>query len=572
MPLELQPTQPFARDSRSAGSAERSYSLLVLRDGESSTHPLGNSGKLSIGRSAEADLRIDHVSVSREHAVLHLGESLAIEDLGSVNGTRVRDLPLQPNTRVEVFPDDVIDLGAVLLVIQYRRIEQRLRRSCERAFFELRVEEECEHARNSGVPFALAQLEVEGGLGTHAIQLLLASDLRDEDAISSGSPGKYELLWLGASLEEADFRLAALIERMARRSLRARAELRHCPRDGYDARELLGRALGRPTAPPAPQRAPQRELVVVDDTMRRVHKLLERVAGSALNVILIGEPGVGKALCAEVLHGASPRAQAPFLQLNCAGLSESLLESELFGYERGAFADAATEKASLLEAASGGTLLLEHVHELPLATQIKLLRALEVGEVLRAGAREARPIDVRVIATTQVDLNEPITSGLFREDLFSLLNGISVLVPPLRERVDDIGPLARHYLTQACAAGGLSRALPDRTIERLEASYWPGNVRELRAVMERALVLCEGPSIEPEHLPPERPASEASARGMLRTNLRHEVRTLERERIERALADCQGNQRRAAALLGLSRGALLRRLEAFGIARPRKGS
>ncbi len=574
MPSELQPTEPFARDSRAAAGAETSYSLLVLRDGESSTYPLGNSGKLLIGRSADAELRIDHASVSREHAALHLGETLAIEDLGSSNGTRVRDLPLQPGARVEIFPDDVVDLGAVLLVVQYRRIEQRLRRSCDRAFFELRVEEECEHARKSGVPFALARLEVEGGLGSHAIQLLLASDLRDEDLISSGSPGKYELLWLGATPAEAESRLAAITLRLTQRNLRAHATLRHCPRDGQDVHELLGRSLEPPgpTLVPRSKQPALRELVVVDDTMRRVHKLLERVAGSALNVLLLGEAGVGKALCAEVLHGASARAQGPFLRLSCAALSEGSLENELFGYERGAFSGASADKAGLLESASGGTLFLDDVGELPLATQIKLLRALDAREVLRAGAHEARAIDVRLIAATPRDLNERITSGLFREDLFARLNGISVLVPPLRERVDDIEPLARHFLQQLQEAGRSQRTLSERSVDWLEAHPWPGNVRELRHAIERALVLCEGDLIEPEHLPLERPAFGATGPGAPRADLRHEVRTLERERIERALADCQGNQRRAAMALGLSRGALLRRLELFGIARPRKGS
>ena len=564
MRLDLLPTEPFARDQVAEAGAEKTYSLLVVRDGESSTYPLGDSGKLLIGRSTSADLRIDHASVSREHAALHLGESLRIEDLESANGTRVRDLPLQPGVAVEVFPDDVIDLGAVLLVVQYRRIEQRLRRSCVPAFFQLRVEEECERSLRQGGQFALTSLEVDGGLGSHAIQLLLASELHDEDLITSSAPGKYDLLWPNVTLADAEKRLEISVARLGQRGLHARAQLKHFPRDGQDVADLFGRPAGTATRPPL-ERGHAGGFVVVDEAMRRVHKLLARIADSELSVVLLGETGVGKELCAELLHGSSARSGKPLSKLNCAAVSEASLESELFGQ---------SDDSGLLEAASGGTLFLDEVGGMPLATQIKLVRALEAREVLRIGARSPRPIDVRIIAATHQDLNERITHGLFREDLYYRLNGISVLVPPLRERIDDIEPLARHFLELYAKAERPPPSLSESSIDLLEAYTWPGNVRELRNAMERALVLCEGPVIEPAHLPldrsreallPNRPAQRAS-------DLRSEVKTLERERIERALLEHQGNQRRAAEALGLSRGALLRRLDLLGITRPRKGN
>ncbi|HEY3668692.1 MAG TPA: FHA domain-containing protein, partial [Polyangiaceae bacterium] len=359
MRLDLQPTEPFARDQPARAGGETPFSLLVVRDGETSTYPLGNSGRLLIGRSAEADLRIDHGSVSREHAALHLGDTLKIEDLGSVNGTRVRDLPLSPGVAVEVFPDDVIDLGAVLLVVQYRQIEQRLRRSCEFPFLELRLEEECERARTAGVPFALAQLQVDGGLGSHAVQLLLASELHDEDLIASSGPGKYQILWPGVSLEDAEKRIESSALRLTQRNLQARVQLKTWPRDGRSAAELLGhKRAGEPSSAIAKPSGGS-DLVVCDMAMRRVTKLLERIADSELSVVLLGETGVGKELCAELVHELSPRAGKRLLRLNCAALSESLLEAELFGYERGAYTGAISDKAGLLESASGGTVFLD---------------------------------------------------------------------------------------------------------------------------------------------------------------------------------------------------------------------
>ncbi|MEO8900177.1 MAG: sigma 54-interacting transcriptional regulator [Polyangiaceae bacterium] len=572
---DLQPTDPLTWGPMADDGTEKMFSLLVVRDGETSTYPLGSAGKLLIGRAAQADVRIDHGSVSREHAALYLGESLRIEDLGSANGTRVRDVPLKPGSPIEIFPDDVIDLGAVLLVVQYRRIEQRLRRSCDPAFFELRVEEECARAAHTDEPFAVARLDVEGALGAHAIHLLLSSELRREDLIANSGAGKYEVLWPGVTPAEADQRCEMLLQRLAQRSLTASAKLVHCPRDGRSVADLLGRPADG--ASPSVEPARTTGLIVHDENMVRVCRLLARVADSELSVILLGETGVGKELCAELLHELSPRAGKRLLRLNCASLSETLLEAELFGHERGAFTGAFSDKPGLLETASSGTLFLDEVGDIPLATQIKLLRVLEAREVLRVGSRTPRPIDIRIVAAAHQDLNELITRGTFREDLFYRLNGISVIVPPLRERIDDIEPLARHFLARFAKPERPAPTLSAAAIDELEAHSWPGNVRELRNLMERALILCDGPSILLEHVQLDRPRTSLApmpgrSRDAFEAGLRGEVKSLERERIERALAACHGNQRRAAEKLGLSRGALLRRLELLQIARPRKGS
>ncbi len=573
---DLLPTDPLTFDDPAQLKQEKAFSLLVVRDGEISSYPLPAAGRLLIGRAPHADVRIDHGSVSREHAALHLGEGIRIEDLDSANGSRLRELPLRAGQPVEVFPDDVIDLGAVLLVIQYRRLEQRLRRACDPAFFELRVEEACEERQKGGPPLAVVELAVEGPLGTHAVQLLLASQLSRQDLIASPSAGSYQLLFLSSAPADAERRVETIRDQLRQRGMRVRATVRACPRDGATAADLLGHALEEVAT--ISTRRPSADFVVQDETMRRVCRLLSKIADSELSVLLLGETGVGKELCAELVHHLSPRRDQPLLRLNCAALSESLLESELFGYERGAFAGANSAKAGLLEAASGGSLFLDEIGDMPLATQIKLLRVFEAKEVLRLGARSPKQVDLRIIAATHQDLNERITAGSFREDLFYRLNGISVIVPPLRERHDDIEPLARHFLQRYSKRERTPPALSEAAIDWLEGHAWPGNVRELRNLIERALILCEGEVIEPAHLPFDasqaRPslASSEPPPPVALNGLRNEVKTLERQRIEHALAECHGNQRRAAEMLGLSRGALLRRLEQFGIPRPRKGN
>ncbi len=555
--------------------AEASLSLLVVWGGTTSVYPLPASGRLLIGRSAEADLRIDHPSVSREHAALLVGEELRIEDLGSANGTRVRESPLAPGTSVEVYPDDVIDLGAVLLVLQYRNPSARLRRICHRAELSLRIDEMlAEEPEPSS--FALVRFDIERGLPAHAVQVVLASALRDDDLLAWAGGGRFEALLVDVTPEEADGLVRAVINRLAQRMTTARASSTCFPRDGREA--LLGEHTQHDTGQPAgarPRSIPG-AWIVHDEAMLHVVRLLERIADSHLNVLLLGETGVGKEVCAELTHAFSSRAQQPLVRLNCASLSESLLDDELFGHERGAFTGASNAKPGLLETGSGGTVFLDEIGDIPLTTQLKLLRVLEAKEVRRLGSVKARTIDVRIVAATHRDLREAITVGRFREDLYYRLDGISVVVPPLRERLKDIEPLARHFAARVSRPGQPALDLAPETVEWLTTHEWPGNVRELRNTMERAAVLCDDGIIRIEHMrvhpSGERPAEAARSPSDTPTSagLRAEVRELERARIERALETSGGNQRRAASTLGISRGALLRRIGHLGIPRSRK--
>lgn len=328
----------------------------------------------------------------------------------------------------------------------------------------------------------------------------------------------------------------------------------------------------------------------VESKMTRLHRLADLVALGTLSVILQGETGVGKEVMAKRIHERSARAEQPFLKINCAAFSDSMVDSELFGHERGAFTGATQAKAGLLETASGGTVLLDEVAELSLAMQAKLLRAVGNAEVLRVGSVKARTIDVRFIAATNGDFKELIGRGAFRSDLYFRLNGISLTVPPLRERRAEIFGLAAGFAAESAAALGLQRSkLSDAARRWLEQQSWPGNIRQLRSTIERAVLISAGRPIDVEHLQLD---AELSAGQLDHTpkepliaapralgpapgeseKLRVEVARLERDRVTDAMNRTGGNQTRAAELLGISRRALIHRLDAYGLPRPRKGS
>ncbi len=432
-------------------------------------HPLPDSGDVVIGRTEQCAVRIDDASVSRQHARLHVGPKLSVEDLGSANGTFVRTSGvadpkgkkrLAAGERFEVGLGDFIEVGSLLFVVW----------------------------RDAG----------------------------------------------GAELP-------------------------------VSAAETL---------PP--------DIVVRDPAMQSLHALLGRIAAGDISVLLLGETGVGKEVFAESVHRLSPRNKKPFLRLNCAALTETLLESELFGFEKGAFTGANNPKPGLLESARGGTVFLDEVGDLPLPIQAKLLRVIEDRKVLRLGGLTPRPIDVRFVAATNRDLEAEIEKGTFRRDLFFRLNGISLVIPPLRERAGEIADLARTFVKQASERGGRSAPLigPD-AMAALERHAWPGNIRELRNMIDRAVLLCDG-EIRVEHLSLPAARAPASVReaappkaapvdaGDGRSKLRSEVDAFERQRIVEALEKCAGNQTRAAKLLGISRRTLTNRLNEYSIPRPLK--
>jgi transcriptional regulator with PAS, ATPase and Fis domain len=342
----------------------------------------------------------------------------------------------------------------------------------------------------------------------------------------------------------------------------------------------------QPQAAPEPRPSPAPQPVVQDPSMQRLYELASRVAQSHISVLVRGETGVGKELLAEAIHQRSPRAQGPFVRINCAAFSETLLESELFGHEKGAFTGATQAKPGLIEAAHGGTLFLDEVGEMPLSVQVKLLRVLEDRKLLRVGGLQQRSVDVRFVAATHQDLDACVARGTFRQDLYFRINGFTLTIPPLRERVGEIATLSRFFIDRLAGEQGRSPpALTQEALELLEKHSWPGNLRELRNVMGRALVLCQEGAIQPEHLvfdtqprPPvvdedlTQPSAQPLPMAQAGGTLGEDIAALERQRILAALEQCAGNQTRAAKLLGISRRTLVTRLGEYGIPRPRHRS
>jgi two-component system, NtrC family, response regulator AtoC len=339
--------------------------------------------------------------------------------------------------------------------------------------------------------------------------------------------------------------------------------------------------------------------LLLDTEMKRTYELAARTAASDIAVLILGETGVGKEVMAETIHRKSPRHEHPFLKLNCAALPEALLESELFGHERGAFTGAHAAKVGLLESTDGGTVFLDELGELPLGTQAKLLRVLEERIVLRLGSNKPREINVRFVTATNRDLYKEARAGRFREDLYYRVSGMILRIPPLRERPSEIEPLARHFLRVFCTRSAVPEpSLSAAALQALMSYAWPGNVRELRNVTERAALLVEGHTIEREHIllepnpmmpadsellpysdeleaptgvfnalpgPPKLPT--VTGVGARESGGGREV---ERQRIIQALDAAGGNQTRAAETLQVSRRTLINRMIEFGLPRPRK--
>lgn len=300
--------------------------------------------------------------------------------------------------------------------------------------------------------------------------------------------------------------------------------------------------------------------------MRQVYEQITQVAAASTTVLIRGESGTGKELIAHAIHYNSPRAKQPFIKVSCAALPETLIESELFGHEKGAFTGAQGLKKGRFELANGGTLFLDEIGDLSLTTQIKLLRVLQEREFERLGGTSTLKINVRLVAATNRNLEQAISEGAFREDLYYRLNVFSLFVPPLRERKDDILLLAEHFLdTYARAHGKPIKRIATSAIDMLAAYHWPGNVRELENAMERAVLVCEGSVMHGYHLPPTLQTAEGSGT-VLRTSLAEAVEAFERDLIQDALKTAHGNRAKAAKLLDTTERILGYKVKKYAIA------
>jgi DNA-binding NtrC family response regulator len=309
------------------------------------------------------------------------------------------------------------------------------------------------------------------------------------------------------------------------------------------------------------------------EAMERLKKMVLKVAASDETVLIRGESGTGKELIARALHKNSPRAAQTFQVVNCAAINENLLESELFGHEKGSFTGAYAEKKGLFEVADKGTLFLDEIGELNIALQAKLLRALQEGEVQRVGATKVIKVNVRVLAATNRDLEQMAKEGKFREDLYYRLNVIPIQSPPLRARREDILPLAEHFLKRQTRGGQSVRRLSPTAAKLVQEYSWPGNVRQLESAVKRAVLLCEGDEIEVEDLPFEIRQEQSPGQTTDEFQFRLPPEGISFEEVERsfimqAMEKTDWNITRAAKLLGLTFRTLQYRLEKFDIKRP----
>jgi DNA-binding NtrC family response regulator len=301
-------------------------------------------------------------------------------------------------------------------------------------------------------------------------------------------------------------------------------------------------------------------MIAESPRMQPVLQLLERVGPSSANVLITGEHGTGKELVAQWLHAASLRAGRSFVPVNMGGLSEGIFESELFGHVKGAFTDAKTDRIGRFELADGGTIFLDEIGNVSLASQSKLLRVLQTGEVERVGSSKSRKIDARVLSATNAELDRAVADGKFREDLLFRLNTIEIRLPPLRERRDDIAPLATHFLARHAARYGKKLSGFDASAMRMLLDHaWPGNIRELDHAVERAVLMSTGTSIRPADLVLKSGGSGPSRIEELT------LEEVEKTLIQKALSRYDGNVSQAAKALGLSRSALYRRIATYGL-------
>jgi len=561
------------------------------------TYPLPRIGEVSIGRDLACDVRVDEPGIAARHALLRTGPRMALTDCATGAATVVGSRRLDPGEACPVAPGVVMQLGAVTIVVQASGASTRLRHVRSHDYFEGRLEDECARAEANRGTFAVLRLKFARNQA-QPLEEAFTRHLRPVDLVAVYASDEYELLLVDTTPDKATLIAGWLAEHVRGTGAgELKTGLACWPLDGRSPEVLLaaaGAALhGRNEAPIS--------RVPTAGALAGLAPLVERVAATNINVLILGETGVGKEVLARRIHERSPRAARPMLCVNCASLTETLLESELFGHERGAFTGAHQVKPGLLEVAEGGTVLLDEIGEMPLTIQAKVLRVVEQRSVTRVGGVKARSIDVRFMAATHRNLEAEIARGRFREDLYYRLNGVSLLVPPLRERTDEIAALAETFLAQyASQAGRPAPVLAVRALDALLSYSWPGNVRELRNMMERAVMLGGSDVIDIEQLPQERlgrtiaherisepppPAKEPAsftlrpgAYSIASTQREPEIEPEiepalgddERARIIRALERCAGNQTHAARLLGVSRRTLISRIERYDLPRPRK--
>jgi len=588
-----------------------------------------------VGRDAPSDVRIPDLTLSREHVRFKLsGGKITVEDLGSTNGTWIAGKRV---AAAELKLGDEVVLGGVLACVHAPGPEGNLGLESDERF-RVRLDEEIVRARHfrarfavvmvraaqdaeppgqlgAGRPFAAPRSLADGGLPVHvgrwspAVRALL----RPVDRVALYSRDTVHILMPDAGYETAEELARAITSRRREEGPPLFAGIAVYPDAATEAEALIELSRGAtalatlespvqaaPMATWVAGDAPEgEESIIVGPVMREVLETVARAAQSKIPVILQGETGVGKEVVARLIHDGGPRRDKPMVCVNCGAIAPQLVESMLFGHERGAFTGAERQQKGVFEEASGGTVFLDEIGELPLAAQAALLRVLESKRLTRVGASREIAVDVRIIAATHRDLEKMCEEGSFRADLYYRLNTLTLTIPPLRDRVDEIEPLARSFLRKANESNrGQVRAIEPTALEILKAYRWPGNVRELRNTIERAVVVARSEMIREQDLPARVRASTSASRAAGPFELAQEhtgsideggggarpvtnptllpastddikakLQRYETKLIVDALRAARWNQTEAARALGMPLRTLVHKIKTFGIKR-----
>jgi DNA-binding NtrC family response regulator len=375
----------------------------------------------------------------------------------------------------------------------------------------------------------LALLKATQDAGSDLMTVILTAQGTVETAVDAIKQGAYDYLTKPVDPQRLHILLEKIVERLE--TLREVKALRRQLRDQGSFGQLIGHS----------------------PEMRKIYQVIEQAAPTSASVLITGESGTGKELVAQTVHQLSPRAAYPYVGINCAAIPETLLESEIFGHEKGAFTGAVDRRQGCFELADRGTLFLDEIAEMVPATQVKLLRVLQERKFRRIGGRNEQVVDVRIIAATNADPVDAVKSGRLREDLFYRLNVFAIQLPPLRERREDLGLLVQAFLTEFNTRNNKSvAAVNPEAMRILESYHWPGNVRELRNVMERATILAQGEFIEPRHLPGLLVQAGQATDRAVSLSPGTTVEEAERRLIVMTLEHTKGNKTRAAEILGIS--------------------
>ncbi|HEU0032129.1 MAG TPA: sigma 54-interacting transcriptional regulator [Kofleriaceae bacterium] len=569
------PTELMTQDAGATSLApheQRAFLVVHVESDQRASRviDLPDGVDVTFGRSRGATITVDHEKVSRMHArVRRAGNVIEVEDLGSRNGTRINGERIDSVRRLE--RGDELAIGPILAIVGITSGLPKKTTVADSETGEARLVAEVDRCLryHRSATVALVRTKHDGVIDT------IARSLRPMDVIAEDAGDDYLVILPELGRAEGARAVEQLLAHARAINVPATASIAVCPEDGTTVERLVGQLRGelrtgrpvRPATGPVPILPGQP--IVLDPAMQRVYTLVERIADSQMTVLILGETGVGKELVAEAIHRKSERRDKPIVKLNCAALPETLLESELFGHERGAFTGADKRKIGFFEAADGGTLFLDEIGEIPLSLQAKLLRVLERKMITRVGGTAEVATDVRVVAATHRDLDAEVRAGRFRQDLLFRIGGFTIMVPPLRDRPMEILPLAERFAQQTAAEQGRTApAFSDEAKAALSAYGWPGNVRELKNAIERALVLCAD-TITVGDLPDRLGDATQRVRPVAQTSdVRGQLAEVEREAIVGALDAEGGNQTRAARRLGLSRRALIYKMEKYGLKPP----